>query len=71
MDPDRPPIPYIYLPPVPGIELHSDDLEHGQPLPETHHADTMGMTGDNLSPHLRWSGAPDQKIGRASCRERV
>ena len=29
MDPDRPPIPYIYFPPVPGIELSSDDLEHG------------------------------------------
>ena len=58
MDPDRPPIPYVYLPPVPGIELTSDDLEHGQRLAETHHADSMGMSGDNLSPHLAWSGAP-------------
>ncbi len=60
MDPDRPPLPYIYLPPVPGIELTSDDLEHGQQLAATHHADTMGMGGDNLSPHLAWSGAPSE-----------
>jgi Raf kinase inhibitor-like YbhB/YbcL family protein len=59
MDPDRPPIPYIYLPPVHGIELTSDDLEHGGRVPDTHCADSMGMTGDNLSPHLRWSGAPE------------
>jgi Raf kinase inhibitor-like YbhB/YbcL family protein len=59
MDPDRPPIPYIYLPPVHGIELTSDDLEHGQRMPDTHHADSMGMSGDNLSPHLSWSGAPE------------
>lgn len=59
MDPDRPPIPYVYFPPVHGIELTSDDLEHGGRVPPTHHADSMGMTGDNLSPHLAWSGAPD------------
>ena len=29
VDPDRPPIPYIYFPPVHGIELTSDDIEHG------------------------------------------
>jgi Raf kinase inhibitor-like YbhB/YbcL family protein len=60
MDPDRPPIPYIYLPPVPGIELTSDDIEHGERLPESHHADSMGMSGENVSPHLTWSGAPSE-----------
>ena len=59
VDPDRPPIPYIYFPPVPGIELTSEDLEHGGRVPETHHADSMGMTGGNVSPQLRWSGAPE------------
>jgi Raf kinase inhibitor-like YbhB/YbcL family protein len=59
VDPDRPPIPYIYLPPVPGITLTSDDVEHGGRLADTHHADSMGMSGDNLSPHLAWSGAPE------------
>jgi Raf kinase inhibitor-like YbhB/YbcL family protein len=60
VDPDRPPIPYIYFPPVPGIDLASDDLEHGGRVPETHHADSSwGMSGDNVSPHLRWTGAPE------------
>jgi Raf kinase inhibitor-like YbhB/YbcL family protein len=59
MDPDRPPIPYIFLPPVPGIELTSDDVEHGGRVPSLHHADSMGMTGGNVSPHLRWAGAPE------------
>ena len=59
VDPDRPPIPYIYFPPVHGIELTSDDIEHGQRIDDTHHADSMGMSGDNLSPHLSWSGVPD------------
>jgi len=59
MDPDRPPIPYIYLPPVPGLELSSDDLEHGGRVPDTHTADSMGMDGDNVSPHLTWSDAPE------------
>jgi Raf kinase inhibitor-like YbhB/YbcL family protein len=60
VDPDRPPIPYIYFPPVPGIDLVSNDLEHGGRVPEKHHADSSwGMGGDNVSPHLRWSGAPE------------
>ena len=59
MDPDRPPIPYIYFPPVHGIELTSDDVEHGQRIPDAHHADSMGMSGDNLSPHLSWTNVPD------------
>jgi Raf kinase inhibitor-like YbhB/YbcL family protein len=58
MDPDRPAIPYIYLPPVPGIELTSDDVADGAQVPQTCHADVMGMAGDNQSPQLRWSGAP-------------
>jgi Raf kinase inhibitor-like YbhB/YbcL family protein len=59
MDPDRPPIPYIYLPPVPGISLTSTDIGDGERLAEVHHADSMGMTGGNESPQLAWSGEPD------------
>ena len=58
MDPDRPAIPYIYLPPVPGIELTSDDVADGAQVPQSCQADIMGMAGDNQSPQLRWSGAP-------------
>jgi Raf kinase inhibitor-like YbhB/YbcL family protein len=54
----RAPLPYDFLPPAPGLTVTSDDIEHGQVLPALHHADSMGMTGGNQSPHLRWSGAP-------------
>ncbi len=57
-DTGRPPIPYDFLPSVPELTVTSDDIEHGKLLPNAHLADIMGMTGDNLSPHLRWSGAP-------------
>jgi Raf kinase inhibitor-like YbhB/YbcL family protein len=55
---DRPPIPYDFLPQVPGLTVTSDDFVEGATMPNTVLADVMGMTGDNLSPHLRWSGAP-------------
>ena len=57
-EPKRAELPYDSLPPVPALTLSSDDIEDGQPLSRVHHADAMGMTGENLSPHLRWSGAP-------------
>jgi Raf kinase inhibitor-like YbhB/YbcL family protein len=52
------PLPYDYLPAVPAMSLTSDDIGHGERLPDLCVADIMGCTGDNLSPHLRWSGAP-------------
>ena len=54
----RAPLPYDFLPPVPELTVTSDDIEHGELLPELHCADSMGMTGGNVSPHLLWSGAP-------------
>jgi Raf kinase inhibitor-like YbhB/YbcL family protein len=54
----RAPLPYDFLPPVPELTVTSDDIEQGELLPELHRADSMGMTGGNVSPHLRWSGAP-------------
>jgi Raf kinase inhibitor-like YbhB/YbcL family protein len=59
-DPGSPPIPYDHLPSVPDMTLTSDDLADGTELPNAHVADIMGATGDNLSPHLRWSGAPPE-----------
>ena len=55
-DPSRPPLPHDFLPPAPALTVTSDDLTDGGRLPETHVADIMGATGDNLSPHLSWSG---------------
>ena len=56
---DRAPLPYDHLPPVPDLEVASDDLDHGDRLPDAHVADVMGCTGDNQSPHLSWSDAPE------------
>ena len=58
-DAARPPLPYDHLPPVPELDVTSDDLEDGARLPDAHVADIMGCTGGNQSPHLSWSGAPE------------
>ena len=56
----RPPLPYEFLPEVPTLTVTSDDMADGKELPNAHRADIMGMTGDNLSPQLAWSGAPKE-----------
>ncbi|HEY7107768.1 MAG TPA: YbhB/YbcL family Raf kinase inhibitor-like protein [Acidimicrobiia bacterium] len=53
------PLPHEHLPQVPELTVTSDDIAPGEELSETHVADVMGCTGDNLSPQLRWSGAPE------------
>ena len=58
-DAARPPLPYDHLPPVPELDVTSDDLEDGARLPDAHVADIMGCTGGNQSPHLSWSGVPE------------
>jgi Raf kinase inhibitor-like YbhB/YbcL family protein len=47
------PNPYDVLPEVPSFEVTSDDISHGDEVPDEHVLD-----GENLSPHLSWSGAP-------------
>ncbi|HEY8217277.1 MAG TPA: YbhB/YbcL family Raf kinase inhibitor-like protein [Acidimicrobiia bacterium] len=54
------PNPYDILPPVPSLDVSSDDIGHEEELGGPHRFDGMGVGGDNLSPHLRWSGHPSE-----------
>lgn len=47
--------PYDALPPVPAFELRSRDLVDGQAMPLA-----QAGCGDNISPHLSWSGFPPE-----------
>ncbi|BCB86064.1 YbhB/YbcL family Raf kinase inhibitor-like protein [Phytohabitans suffuscus] len=57
---DRPiaPDPYELLPAVPTFTLTSNDLDEGQPFDATFAHGSVG--GENLSPHLAWSGFPTE-----------
>src|SRR5665647_72812 len=56
------PDPYDILPVVPAFTLESDDVADGQVLALTFVHDSAG--GGNVSPHLRWSGAPAEPVPR-------
>lgn len=62
---DRPqaPSPYDLLPKVASFELSSDDLIEGGRKGEDLTSDWIG--GGNMSPHLRWTGFPEETAGFA------
>jgi Raf kinase inhibitor-like YbhB/YbcL family protein len=60
------PDPHDLLPEAPSFTVDSEDMQDGQPLPTR--CAHPSCEGDNVSPHLRWSGFPDETKGFAvSC----
>jgi hypothetical protein len=51
--------PYADLPDLPTFELRSNDITDGQPLNKPQASGLFGAGGEDVSPHLAWSGAPD------------
>lgn len=56
----RIPSPYDYLPEVPTFTLTSKDVKHEQPLSKAQVSGIFGAGGEDVSPHLEWSGFPDE-----------
>jgi Raf kinase inhibitor-like YbhB/YbcL family protein len=55
---DRAPLPYDFLPPVPSFTVTSEDVTDGVLMTDKHVYNSFGMSGDNISPQLSWSGFP-------------
>ena len=55
----QPPDPYSFLPDVATFEVTSSDVADGEPLPNPQVSGIMGAGGEDVSPQLAWSGAPE------------
>ncbi|MET7304395.1 YbhB/YbcL family Raf kinase inhibitor-like protein [Embleya sp. NPDC005575] len=57
-EPNKPSMPYDYLPERPSFAVTSQDLTDGQTLPTAQVSGVMGAGGEDVSPQLSWSGFP-------------
>ena len=55
----RPPDPYGFLPEVPALTVTSSDVADGRTLDTAQVSGIMGAGGEDVSPQLSWSGAPE------------
>ncbi len=51
--------PYDELPEVASFEVRSDDVTHAETLATPQVSGVFGAGGEDVSPHLSWSGAPE------------
>jgi Raf kinase inhibitor-like YbhB/YbcL family protein len=57
---DRAPLPYDFHPDVPAFTVSSADVAHGEQMGNSQVYNSFGMSGDNISPQLSWSGFPPE-----------
>ena len=60
-----PPNPYDFLPQVSGFTVTSADVRQGGQLDTPQVSGILGAGGDDVSPQLSWSGAPEGTKGYA------
>ena len=56
---NHPPSPYNFLPSVASFQVSSNDITDGDSVAIPHVSGVFGAGGEDVSPHLSWSGAPN------------